>query len=123
MENKDNEKIIEWCGCLEDKERTWLWGHKVYVTPDNEPIDYLSTQLDTNFYEKHAFPKLFQDRMGLNIFTFYDDLNDRTFWFVHIVNRSTYVVEAASVVGTLTLAEAQGEALLMYIEASSKKEE
>ncbi len=116
----NKERVLEWCGCYHDKDRS-LGGRLTYATPDNIPIDFLNFQPSMLFYEQQVFPKLFKDKMELKFFTFHDDLNDKTFWFLHIVNRCTYEVAAANVVGALTLTEATNVAVLMYIDEVTKE--
>ncbi len=120
MNDEEKKKILEWSGCLGDKDRS-RGGRLTYVTPDNDSIDFINFQPSMHFYEKVVFPKLFKDKMGLHIFTFYDDINEATFFFVHIIDRTTYAVEAANVGGTPSLVEAFGVALLMYINECPKK--
>lgn len=120
MESEEKKKILEWSGCHESKDRISS-GRLTYISPYNEPIDFLNFQPSMHFYEKCVFPKLFQEKLGLHIFTFYDDINEATFFFVHFVDRVTYAVEAANIAGSLSLADAFGVTLLMHIGEKSEE--
>lgn len=92
----------EWCGFR------WEYVEEVddgfYNAPDgftNEHLDNneLLPPIDLNNLFKYAVPKLDYKYQSVRIFSYYDDLNHRMFWFAHVINKDTGDVEYAIVVG------------------------
>ena len=120
MYTSDKRKLLEFSSCYKDENRA-IGTNEVFITPDNRPFDFLSFQPDMSFYERYVFPRLADEKMELKFFTFYDDLNKNTFWFLHIISRCTYEVEAANVLGALSMVEAANVAVEMYIRETGEK--
>jgi hypothetical protein len=100
----------EWCGFhLETDGRKgyhWEGGFRFHdwLTPAGETSESaigkkgMLPPIDLNNLFKWAVPKVLR-KYDIKIFSFYDDLNDKVFWFVHILSRETGEVEFAEIEG------------------------
>ncbi len=69
-----------------------------------------SNSIDLNNLFRYAVPKAIV-KYDLKMFSFYDDLNDKVFWFVHAIDRVTGEVELANIEGREELKDALFEVL------------
>ena len=73
--------------------------------------------LDLNNLRRYAFPKVLE-KYDIKMFSFYDDLNNKIFWFVHIIDRTTGEVEFANIEGCEELKEALAQVLYQVLKES-----
>jgi len=108
----------EWCGfgdvhynSLGAISQKWSGRKKPYG-------EWYYLPIDLNNLDRWAVPKVLE-KYDLKIFSFYDDLNDKVFWFVHAIDREkTDEVEFANIEGCEELKDALFEVLYEVIHES-----
>lgn len=109
---EQSKKVWKWCG--QYTECGYCQGSgRSYSSPDAysqcgacEGSGYFSPgAIDLNNLFKYAVPKLIK-KYDVKIFAFYDDLNDKVFWVVHLLDGISREVEFANVEGEEDLKDA-----------------
>ena len=109
-----------WCKGTGRRFYTTMLG-KTYPCPSCESKGYHYPDTTLNNLDRYAIPKVLE-KYDIKIFSFYDDLNDKVFWFTHILDRETGEIEFANVEGQEELKDALFEALWQVKEGSSAKD-
>ena len=91
---EQRKEFWEWCGLQEG----WFKLNTGMQVMANFP------ELDLNNLFKYAVKVL--EKCDIKIFSFYDDLNSKVFWFVYIIDRRTGEVEFVNVEGEEELKDA-----------------
>ena len=79
--------------------------------------DYVALDIDLNSLFRYAVPNLEDKYQNVRIVSFKDDLNNKLFWFAHIIDKGTDNIEYSSIVGC----DSPGEALFWALDMARKE--